>query len=207
MVTSLWPKLYLRSWKDSVHRFERLMKATDPELAAHCGRSGKIALDIGTYMGLEEKSLEVLALGTRLHDIGKIFIDREILDKPGPLDSAEWDELRKHPLLGYELVRGHVPGLVAEMVLTHHERFDGSGYPRGLTGHQIPLESRILQVADAIDAITSERPYQPALPLAYAISELVKYADSQFDPAVVTAVLSLIDEGAWLTFDVSVVAV
>ena len=183
------------------------MLATDPELAAHCGRSGKIAIDIGTHMGLSEERLEVLAFGTRLHDIGKIFIDREILDKPGPLDTSEWDELRKHPFMGFELVQGHVPELVAEMVLTHHERFDGTGYPRGLGGHEIQLESRILQVADAIDAITSDRPYQPALPLAYAISELVKYTETQFDPGVVTAVLALIDEGDWLAFDADAVAV
>lgn len=193
--------------KDPVNRFERLMKATDPELAAHCGRSGKIALDIGEHMGFDESELELLALGTRLHDIGKIFIDRAILDKPGPLDDAEWEELQRHPQMGYELVRDSVPEPVAEMVLTHHERIDGGGYPLGLSGHEIPFASRILQVADAIDAITSDRPYQPALPLDYAVNELIRCSGSQFDSTVVEEVLALIEAGAWLTFDARSVAV
>jgi HD-GYP domain-containing protein (c-di-GMP phosphodiesterase class II) len=186
-------------WKDHVDRFERLLNALDPELAAHCGRAGAIATEIASFMGLSTERIDLLDTGARLHDIGKIFISRAILDKPGPLDDAEWSELRRHPLMGYELVRDEVQDRIAEIVLTHHERFDGTGYPRGLAGHATPIEARILQAADAIDAITTERPYQPALPLRYALNELIRCAGSQFDPVVVEAVVELDQRDNWET--------
>lgn len=172
-------------------RFHRLLEATDPALAAHCVRAGSLAADIAAQMGLSRERIEHLELACQLHDIGKVYISRDILDKPGPLSKAEWAELRRHPRLGFDIVDGSVPDLVAQVVITHHERFDGNGYPDGLPGRRIPLEARILQAADAIDAITSERPYQPALPLEYALNELERYSGSQFDPVVVDAVMVL----------------
>ena len=185
------PKLHRTLRKDLVDRFERLLTAIDPELAAHCVRAGAIASDIATFMRLRTERIECLDSAARLHDIGKIFIARDILDKPGPLDDAEWTELKRHPLTGYELVRRGVPEEVSQILLTHHERIDGSGYPRGVPGHQLSLEAKILQAADAIDAITSERPYQPALPLQYALNDLTRWSGSQFDPVVVAAVLEM----------------
>jgi HD-GYP domain-containing protein (c-di-GMP phosphodiesterase class II) len=180
-----------------VDRFERLLTALDPELAAHCARAGAIATDIASFMGLPSERIQLLDIGARLHDIGKIFITRDILDKPGPLDDAEWAELRRHPLMGYELVSDQLPEQVSQIVLTHHERFDGTGYPRGLVGRKTPIEARILQAADALDAITTERPYQPALPVQYALNELLRWAGSQFDPVVVEAVLELDGHDRW----------
>jgi HD-GYP domain-containing protein (c-di-GMP phosphodiesterase class II) len=182
-----------------VHRFERLVIATDPELAAHGERTGRLARDIAETMRLPADRVERLELAALLHDIGKIFIPRSILDKPGPLDSAEWEELRRHPMMGYQLVRESVPADVADIVLTHHERYDGTGYPHAVPGPKIPLEARILQVADAFDAITSNRPYQPALPVAYALNEMIRCAGSQFDPSPVEAITSLASRPAWVT--------
>jgi HD-GYP domain-containing protein (c-di-GMP phosphodiesterase class II) len=163
----------------------------DPVLAAHCSRAGELAADIAKHLGLSPERIELLKLASQLHDIGKVFISRDILDKPGPLTKAEWAELRHHPRLGYDLVADHVPTIVADVVLTHHERFDGTGYPEGISGPRIPFEARVLQAADAIDAITSERPYQPALPLEYALNELQRFSGSQFDPTVVDVVMTL----------------
>ena len=172
-------------------RFHRLLAANDPDLAAHCERTGRLAADIAEYMGLSSERIELLEVASQVHDIGKVFIPRDILDKPGPLNTEEWAELRRHPRLGYELVERSMPDIVASVVLTHHERFDGTGYPNELPGPRISLEARILQAADAIDAITSDRPYQPALPLEYALNELERYSGSQFDPVVVDAVMEL----------------
>jgi HD-GYP domain-containing protein (c-di-GMP phosphodiesterase class II) len=148
-------------------------------------------------MGLTVAEVERIEVAAQLHDVGKLFIPREILDKPGPLSEPQWVELRRHPRMGYELVRERVPEEVARIVLTHHEWFDGTGYPGAISGTAIPLESRILQVADAVDAITSVRPYQPALPVEYAISEMIRCSGTQFDPGAVEAVVSLASNASW----------
>ena len=150
-------------------------------------------------MGLAAEEVDRIEAAAQLHDVGKLFIPREILDKPGPLSEAQWVELRRHPRMGYELVRERVPEEVARIVLTHHEWFDGTGYPGAISGTAIPLESRILQVADAIDAITSIRPYQPALPVEYAITEMIRCSGTQFDPGAVEAVVSLAGSTSWRT--------
>ncbi len=181
-----------------MHRFQRLLQATDPELAAHGTRTGQLARDIAETMSLEPGRIDLLQMAASLHDIGKIFISREILDKPGPLDEAEWEELRHHPMMGYQLVRTRVPDVVSRVVLTHHERCDGTGYPDAIPARKIPLEARILQVADAFDAITSNRPYQPALPVAYALNEMVRWSGTQFDPSVVEAIISLAGRSKWV---------
>ena len=182
-----------------MQRFQRLLHATDPELAAHSKRAGLLAADIAATMSLERRRIAGLQRAAEMHDIGKVFISREILDKPGPLDDAEWEELRQHPLMGYQLVQSSVPRHVAQVVLTHHERFDGTGYPSALPGSRIPLDARILQVADAFDAITSTRPYQPALPVQYALNEMVRCSGSQFDPSVVEATVTLASRAKWVT--------
>ncbi|MDJ0665603.1 MAG: HD-GYP domain-containing protein [Acidimicrobiia bacterium] len=187
-------------------RFHRLLLAVDPDLAAHGKRTGRLAADIAEKMRLEPDRIERLQAAAHLHDIGKIFISRKILDKPGPLDAAEWEELRHHPMMGYQLVRGSVPEEVAMVVLTHHERFDGTGYPHGVPGNRIPLEARILQVADAFDAITSERPYQPSLPVEYALNEMVRWSGTQFDPSVVEAIVDLAGRARWVTSQFGVAA-
>ena len=181
-----------------MHRIERLVSSADPALHAHGKRTGRLAVDIATTMALESGRVRRLELAAKLHDVGKLFIDREILDKPGALDAGEWEELQKHPRMGYDLVRPHVSEEVARIVISHHERFDGTGYPNAVPGRKQPLEARILQVADAFDAITSVRPYQPALPVAYALNELVRWSGTQFDPGVVEATMALASRARWV---------
>lgn len=181
-----------------MHRLLRLLEATDPELAAHSLRAARLAGDVAEAMGLTPEKAQVVRAAAQIHDIGKLFIPRQILDKPGPLNSREWEEMQRHPETGYELVHRHVPAEAARIVLMHHERFDGTGYPNAVSGKRIPLEARVLQVADAFDAITSVRPYQPALPVDYAVSELNRNAGTQFDPEAVHAIVALSRRPEWL---------
>jgi HD-GYP domain-containing protein (c-di-GMP phosphodiesterase class II) len=118
-------------------------------------------------------------------------MDPEILGKPGPLDPSEKDLMERHPELGFAMTRNRLDPKIAEAILYHHERFDGRGYPFGLTGNAIPILSRIVLVADAFDAMTSTRAYQPALPVGFAVNEIHKNAGTQFDPAVVEIFLEL----------------
>jgi HD-GYP domain-containing protein (c-di-GMP phosphodiesterase class II) len=142
-------------------------------------------------MGLDQERLRRLTVACTLHDIGKIDVDQAVLFKPGPLEGAEWDEIRRHPELGFDMVSGLVHPEIADTVLAHHERFDGLGYPFGRSGSDIPMLARILTVADAFDAITSNRCYQPALPVEYALQEIGRHAATQFDPEVVDSLENL----------------
>ena len=128
-----------------------------------------------------------------LHDIGKVGIPDSILDKPGPLSPAEWDQVRRHPEMAARILGARELADIREWVLTRHEQPDGHGYPRGLSGDAIPLEARILAVAESFDAMTSERPYRPARSREEAIAELGRYAGSQFDGAVVDALVRVLD--------------
>lgn len=120
-----------------------------------------------------------------MHDIGNIAVDARILNKPDSLTNAEWFEIKRHPEIGYRIL-GSVNELapLAEIILAHHERWDGTGYPKGLKGDKIPLKARILAVADAFDAMTSERPYRNALSKSAAVEEIRRNAGTQFDPMI-----------------------
>ena len=157
----------------------------DPGLAAHGTRVADLAAAVGQRMDLSQERLRRLRIACTLHDIGKVDVDQTVLFKPGPLESDEWDEIRRHPELGFRMVHGLVHPEIAETVLCHHERFDGFGYPFGRKGGDIPVLARILTVADAFDAITSDRCYQPVLPVEYALNEIRRHAGTQFDPDVV----------------------
>jgi HD-GYP domain-containing protein (c-di-GMP phosphodiesterase class II) len=126
-----------------------------------------------------------------LHDIGKVGIPDSILDKPGPLTDEEWAEMRKHPEIGARIVRNASLDEIGIWILAHHERPDGNGYPLGLSGGQIPIEARILAVADAFEAMTAQRAYKQAMSEPEAREELRHHAGSQFDPEIVDAFLSL----------------
>jgi HD-GYP domain-containing protein (c-di-GMP phosphodiesterase class II) len=123
--------------------------------------------------------------GFLLHDAGKVGIPERILNKPGPLTASEWRVMRTHPIIGYQMVAG-IPALkvAADVVRCHHEMFDGSGYPQGLKGDEIPLPARVFSVCDAFDAMTTDRPYRNALPIDVAAAEIERMAGSQFDPDV-----------------------
>ncbi len=165
------------------------------ETEEHGERLGGFCRRIGEALGLRQYRIDELQVLAMLHDIGKIAIDGSILRKCGPLTAAEWQEIRKHPEIGYRIAQT-VPELVdiAEYILAHHERWDGNGYPRGLSGAEIPLASRILAIADAYDVITQGRPYRKARSGQDAQDELLKCAGAQFDPQIVDIFLKCIND-------------
>ncbi len=148
---------------------------------------------IGHEMGLPEQRVRRLRLAGMLHDIGKVGIADSILGKPGPLSPSEWDQVRRHPEMAARILAARELTDIREWVLARHEQPDGHGYPRGLLGDQIPIESRILAVAESYDAMTSERPYRAAKTRDEAIAEMGRYAGSQFDGAVVDAFVRALD--------------
>ena len=168
------------------------LDAREHETKAHSRRVGEYAVYLAREMGLDGPALEVIRRGAMLHDIGKIGIPDHILLKPSHLTEAEWCEMRKHPQIGYWILSGIEPlRSAAEMVLCHHERFDGRGYPRGLRGEEIVLGARIFSVVDSLDAITSDRPYHRGAPYEVAREEIAAHAGSQFDPLVVEEFLEV----------------
>ena len=164
----------------------------DGPTAGHSRRVFWYSLKIAQAMGGLEKELRTLAMGAWLHDIGKLAIPDRILLKPGPLTDEEREVMQHHVQIGYELVKG-IPFLAdaAEVILAHHERCDGSGYPRSLKGSEIPFCARIFAVADSFDAMTSDRPYRTAMSFSAARREIEQYAGRLFDPEVVRAFLSI----------------
>jgi HD-GYP domain-containing protein (c-di-GMP phosphodiesterase class II) len=168
------------------------LESHDPDEAGHAARVTALALRLAEAIGAGEHRMRAIRLGGPLHDIGKLVLDPELLRKPGPLDRVELDEIRTHPERGVELLDGDAALRDAlQCVLYHHERWDGTGYPRGLAADEIPVEARILAIADAYDAMTSHRPYRPALTHDEAIIEVERGAGSQFDPALAEAFVAL----------------
>jgi HD-GYP domain-containing protein (c-di-GMP phosphodiesterase class II) len=174
----------------------QVMEDVIEDLHGHVHRVSNLAVDLGRGLGLGEDDLDRLALAGVLHDVGKIHMDPGILGKPGPLDQSERDLMERHPELGFAMTRNRLDPKIAEAILYHHERFDGLGYPFGLTADAIPVLSRIVLVADAFDAMTSKRAYQPALPVDFAVHEIRKNAGTQFDPSVVAIFLDLAEVDA-----------
>ncbi len=164
------------------------IEARDPYTRGHSARVTEFALAIARRLVTEEPVVEAIQVGGPLHDIGKVGIPDGVLLKPGPLDHDEFDLIRTHPAAGAELIEG-IPAFHSAVgcVLHHHERWDGTGYPNRLAGDEIPLEARILAVADAYDAMTSTRPYRQALAPNDAAREVARCAGSQFDPGVAEA--------------------
>ncbi|MRR07786.1 MAG: response regulator, partial [Deltaproteobacteria bacterium] len=170
----------------------RALDAREKETGSHSERVMGYTMLLGETMGIQEKDLSVMARGALLHDIGKIGISDNILLKPAKLDEGEWRDMKRHPQLGYDILSGikFLKG-PAEMVLAHHERFDGSGYPNGLSRHDIPLGARIFSLVDTLDAMTSDRPYRMALPFNAVICEVERCRGTQFDPEIVDVFLSI----------------
>lgn len=163
------------------------------ETAAHTARVTQLALALAEHVAPELTLDPQLGYGFRLHDIGMIGVSNETLVKPGPLTPAEVDEIREHPWLGERIV-APVPalgGLARQVIACHHERWDGSGYPRGLRGVEIPLAARIFAVADAFDAMTNDQPYRDALPVEQALDEVRGKAGLDFDPDIAVAFLAV----------------
>jgi HD-GYP domain-containing protein (c-di-GMP phosphodiesterase class II) len=164
------------------------LSETRPELARHMRAVAALAAETGRELGVGGGALDELVQAAELHDVGKIAIPDEILDKSGPLSDEDWDFLRRHTVVGERILGAAAPlGPVAELVRSSHERWDGGGYPDGLRGEEIPLGARVIAVCDAYDTMVSERHDSSALEARAALDELRRWAGRQFDPQVVEA--------------------
>ncbi|HEX9779848.1 MAG TPA: HD domain-containing phosphohydrolase [bacterium] len=185
-----------------VSAFSMVISKIDPHYThEHVSRSVEYATKILVKLremgvSLGDVPEEVLLAGILLHDVGKIFTPKEILFKPGPLNDEEWRIMRRHPVDGAEILE-QIGGLeeLARIVRYHQESYDGTGYPDGLKGEQIPLGARIASVVDAFDAMITDRPYRKGMPIEHAIDELKRNRGVQFDPSVVDAIISIYEEG------------
>jgi putative two-component system response regulator len=211
-----------------IHCLARAAEYRDDDTGRHILRVGRYARIIGKQMGMEPRQLEVLELAAQLHDVGKIGVPDAILLKPGKLTPEEYevmqkhcgfgrkivdcmptrdaDVLRKHAEMGAKLMsvgRSPILDMAKRVALTHHERWDGTGYPLGLEGEAIPIEGRITAVADVFDALGSRRVYKPAFPLAKCLAIIVERRGTHFDPAVVDAFLACRDEIVQVQIDLA----
>jgi putative nucleotidyltransferase with HDIG domain len=183
-----------RSYDITLEALGDALDLKDRETEGHSKRVTAFTIAIARAMGLPREQINTIARGAFLHDIGKMAIPDRILNNPGKLEPQEMDVMKEHAYHGYQIVK-KIPFLqdAAEIVYSHQEKYDGTGYPRGLKGEQIPLGARIFSIADTLDAITSDRPYRPAQSLAAAREEIRKWAGRQFDPEVVRVFLEMPD--------------
>ncbi len=183
-----------RSYDITLEALGDALDLKDAETEGHSKRVTAFTIAIARHMGLPADQIRVIARGAFMHDIGKMAIPDAILRKPGALSPDEVTIMREHCYHGYQMLR-KIPFLqeASDIVYSHQEKFDGTGYPRGLKGEEIPLGSRIFAVADTLDAITSDRPYRPAQSLTAAREEIKKWSGRQFDPEVVRAFVSMPD--------------
>jgi putative nucleotidyltransferase with HDIG domain len=186
------------SYISTITSLARTVEAKDPLTSGHTERVADIAVVLADELGYDDSQLAAVRVGAIIHDIGKIAIPDSILLKPGPLDDEEFAVMRRHPeMSSYIVAELELPAVVKQMVRSHHERFDGAGYPDGLEGEQIPLAARIVAVCDAFNAMTTTRSYRTAMPVAAAVTELQRCSGSQFDPRVVAALLDVIGDPGW----------
>ena len=175
-----------------------LSEMRDPYTAGHERRVAEIAVAIGTELGFDVRRLAGLRVAGQLHDVGKITIPSEILSKPGKISAIEFQLIQGHAQAGFDVLKGvEFPWPVAQVALQHHERMDGSGYPQGLKGEAILLEARIMAVADVVEAMSSHRPYRPALGMEAALAEIKRGRGTVYDPVVADACLKLYEAKAW----------
>ena len=180
------------TYESTLTALVKALDAREKEVGSHSERVMNFAVFLGGKLGMDGREIQDLAKGALLHDIGKIGISDNILLKPGQLNDNEWIEMRKHPQVGYAILSeiDFLKGS-AEIILSHHERFDGTGYPNQLKGENIPIGARIFSVIDTLDAMTSDRPYRKALPFDMVTSEIIKFSGTQFDPAIAKLFLSI----------------
>jgi putative two-component system response regulator len=182
-------------FENTVGALASTLEKRDPYTAGHQHRVGELSEGIAREMNLPEARIEVLRLAALVHDIGKVGVPADILTKPGKLTNLEMSLIKLHCQVGYDILKNvEFPWPIAEMVFQHHERMDGSGYPQELTGPQILLEARILGVADVVEAMTTHRPYRPALELNVALEEISQNRGRLYDGEVVDACLRLFKE-------------
>lgn len=195
-VLSAWPEPEVDAdsqdlLHEASHCLGAAIDAKDPHTLRHSEEVAELGLLIAETLDLDARAVRVLHIAAHLHDVGKIGIPTPILRKPGPLDAAETARLREHPALGAALVRSILAmpdsEAVAEAILTHHERLDGSGYPGGLRGQAIPLAARVIAVADSLSAMAADRPYRLGRPFEAALAEIIACSGTLYDPDVVSA--------------------
>jgi diguanylate cyclase (GGDEF)-like protein/putative nucleotidyltransferase with HDIG domain len=185
-----------RNGLSAVYALVSVVEARDPYVYGHSRRVNTYAVALAEALGLSPDEVSRVSTAALLHDIGKIGIPDEVLNKKEKLSRENWETIKAHPRLGTNIV-SNIPQLVgcADSILHHHERWDGRGYPEGLKGEQIPLESRILAIADSFEAMSSARPYRPALSREDVLLELRKGAGSQFDPSLVEVFIGIVEAG------------
>jgi PAS domain S-box-containing protein len=185
------------SRQETIAGLTQAIELHDSSTGEHISRMAAIASFLAAKLGLGPDQVDLLGAAAPMHDVGKIGVAGEMLRKPGPLSPEERREMEFHTLVGHKIFAGFESELAraaASIALTHHERFDGSGYPRGLAGEEIPIEGRITAVADVFDALLTDRSYRPALPLDDAVAVMREGRGTQFDPAIVDVLLTHLDE-------------
>ncbi len=192
-------KLYTEMREEHIMTIRALtsaIDASDPFTAGHSRRVAKYSVAVARKLGVDERRVTTIELASLVHDIGKIGVDNNVLMKVGKLSDGEWQMIRSHPARGAGIVKGlRFLGNAEDVVLHHHERFDGKGYPHGIAGDEIPLESRIVNVVDAFDAMMSDRPYRKSMGLQNTLTEVENCSGKQFDPQVVSVFIELISSG------------
>lgn len=170
----------------TVHSMISALEVKDPYIKGHSDAVARYAVAIAKRLNISPQGIETIEMAALLHDIGKIGIHEDILNKPGKLDEEDWKEMKKHPEIGLKILNGvNFPWDIRPVIYHHHERYDGKGYPAGIKGKEIPLGARIIAVADSYDSITSERAYRKGLSKKVAIKELERVAGAQLDPEIV----------------------
>lgn len=182
-----------RAYLETIRSLAFVVEAKDAYTGQHLERCRVYGVSLMQELGINDDYPDA-QYGFLLHDAGKVGVPERILGKPGPLTAAEWRVMRTHPLIGYQMVAS-IPFLrnAGEIVRSHHEMFDGSGYPEGLKRDEIPLPARVFAVVDAFDAMTTDRPYRAAMTVDQAAAELTRMAGTQFDPDVVAAFVPMCD--------------
>jgi HD-GYP domain-containing protein (c-di-GMP phosphodiesterase class II) len=177
-----------RVFEQVILSMKEIVAVRDSYTANHQQRVARLCLEIGKYLALPSSQLKGLQMAALIHDIGKLGIPSEILSKPGKLNPTELALIKAHPMIGYEMIKNiEFPWPIAKIVLQHHERMNGTGYPNKLRKDEITLEARILAVADVVEAMASHRPYRPALGLQIALEEIEQNQITLYDPNVVDA--------------------
>lgn len=174
-----------------------MLEQRDKRAAEHAFRVAELGSKLGIRLELPAVQVARLRLAALLHDIGKLSVPEDVLHKPGPLTDEEWQRIKFHPEYAFQMIASSVHEEVAETVLKHCERMDGKGYPNGAEASEIPVLARVLLVADAYDAMRSPRPYRLPLPPRDALSNIQSGAGTQFDPAVVDALIDMADDEDW----------
>ncbi|MDQ6914387.1 MAG: HD domain-containing protein [Actinomycetota bacterium] len=186
-----------RAREETIHRLARAVEVRSAETGGHIDRMGRFCELIARRLGMAEEEIDLIRVASPMHDVGKLAVPDSVLLKPGPLNPAERAVMQTHAEVGRELLAGsgeELPELAATITWTHHERFDGSGYPRGLERDQIPLEGRIAAVGDVFDALTHDRIYRAAMPVEEAVELMRRASGAHFDPDVLDCFLDAMDD-------------